>query len=643
MLCREGVHLSRSMTATCVIRDTLTTLILVSVVFFLVCGAEQKETKVEDTINAGRVRRGRNVGAFPLDNALFEALGDASFEVFVQKHFERHPRIVSLIPYLNTSGGEAATCESWIALLGINDETDLRNIIMKDLSVRPHAISHLLRDDDDSSGRGRPKSLSYGFGEDLTMVKSANGKDGELWTSILPFSSHNSNTSGRGGGRKMWHHVSGAFSDGFSLVMNMMESRTEPLHKLCMSIASLFGFVSNANVYFTPSPVVGEESNQGFEIHWDPMDSVIVQLAGTKEWEVWFPMIDLPLEHQRIKPKQAQVNRHAMHRAHQCEMLDRQGKINEQSLENYNGEDDDTCNNYDQLAELGFLAGQGKIDIVMQPCDVLYLPRGWIHAARTTTESSLHVTLGISTQAITFVDAVRDIISEFNRAARDMALRNPNPEDESAFALVGTVAPIDSIIGVEGPLLSCGDFLQGMLSAFTNTTEAVPTRRAFLISENVMEATNKTSKDRIDASRFEAERFIRWALEPEPTRLEKSLRLSMKYIVKAQSQHRDRNNQRHIGPVDPIIGSPSPGDQLLIWSRKLLRDKNMLNSLMGPMTYSLRALRQFITIGFNTDGTTNVEKAISNTLHRADIGRHSQQRTSRVALNLHSEIGNDEL
>ena len=50
------------------------------------------------------------------------------------------------------------------------------------------------------------------------------------------------------------------------------------------------------------------------------------------------------------------------------------------------------------------------IDTVLGPGDTLYLPRGWLHEARTSDVDSLHLTVGIN--VYTWLDAFRDALSD---------------------------------------------------------------------------------------------------------------------------------------------------------------------------------------------------------------------------------------
>lgn len=48
------------------------------------------------------------------------------------------------------------------------------------------------------------------------------------------------------------------------------------------------------------------------------------------------------------------------------------------------------------------------IDTVLNPGDALYLPRGWVHSARSEDTTSIHLTIGVS--ALTYFDVARAVV-----------------------------------------------------------------------------------------------------------------------------------------------------------------------------------------------------------------------------------------
>ena len=86
--------------------------------------------------------------------------------------------------------------------------------------------------------------------------------------------------------------------------------------------------------------------SQGFAVHHDTHDVLVLQVAGEKRWLLYEPLLELPLKHQRYSPALAH--------------------------------------------------GQPTDDLVLRAGDTLYLPRGWLHQAETSTTDSLHLTRSVS-------------------------------------------------------------------------------------------------------------------------------------------------------------------------------------------------------------------------------------------------------
>ncbi len=133
----------------------------------------------------------------------------------------------------------------------------------------------------------------------------------------------------------------------------------------------LFLAKCQVNLYLAPM------GGAGFPAHFDIADGFIVQCGGTKDWTIHedyvdqtsLPTADTPWEPERYKP-----------------------------------------------------LGSGK-SMVLQLGDVLYLPRGVMHAARCTDHHSLHLT--ISLESLTYADV---LLSEVRRLAHDVpALRSRIP------------------------------------------------------------------------------------------------------------------------------------------------------------------------------------------------------------------------
>jgi ribosomal protein L16 Arg81 hydroxylase len=110
------------------------------------------------------------------------------------------------------------------------------------------------------------------------------------------------------------------------------------------------GCTTYASAFVTPP---GE---QGLEHHWDQYLGLVVQLAGTKRWELWRPVVDAP-----TRDYQNSVRRW----------------------------------NPDWPAQWQESGPDLQVDLL--PGQVLVLPRGWVHNphSRESTKTSVHLTVVI--------------------------------------------------------------------------------------------------------------------------------------------------------------------------------------------------------------------------------------------------------
>ena len=130
--------------------------------------------------------------------------------------------------------------------------------------------------------------------------------------------------------------------DGATLVMDALNEREPRLRLLCRLLAQELSYRSQTNLYLTPP------KGQGFTPHWDNHDVFILQIHGSKHWKIekerrTFPAI----------------------------------------TESMSREDEERVMAPDAHA---FTLYKG---------DLIYIPRGFVHAAECGAKSSLHITLGI--------------------------------------------------------------------------------------------------------------------------------------------------------------------------------------------------------------------------------------------------------
>ena len=79
-------------------------------------------------------------------------------------------------------------------------------------------------------------------------------------------------------------------SGGATLVFSGCEEVHPPLRELCVSLEMLFHRRVVANLY------AGWRRDNGFDIHFDTQDVIILQVSGRKRWKVWGPTLTYPIE-----------------------------------------------------------------------------------------------------------------------------------------------------------------------------------------------------------------------------------------------------------------------------------------------------------------------------------------------------------
>ena len=190
-------------------------------------------------------------------------------------------------------------------------------------------------------------------------------------------------TSGGGVGAGIRDQVSddrvrSRFASGATIVLQGLHRTWSPIIDFSQSLAAELGHPVQVNAYITPP------GNQGFSAHYDVHDVFVLQIQGTKAWRVHAPVWVDPLRTQPWDERRDAVAKAAA----QPPLID-----------------SDVC------------AG-----------DVLYLPRGYIHAATAPSDRdvSIHLTVGIHTWTRAhLVDAALDEVRR--TLARQPELRTSLP------------------------------------------------------------------------------------------------------------------------------------------------------------------------------------------------------------------------
>ncbi|EOM76085.1 cupin [Rhodococcus rhodnii] len=170
------------------------------------------------------------------------------------------------------------------------------------------------------------------------------------------------------------------FASGATIVLQGLHRLWPPIIAFVGGLAVELGHPVQTNAYITPP------DNRGFDPHYDVHDVFVLQVSGRKHWLVHDPVHPDPLADQPWTDHRAAVEARA--------------------------------------------AEPAAIDAVLAPGDALYLPRGWIHSARSLGETSVHLTVGVS--AFTQLDVVRALLTALGdraelRASLPMGLDTADP------------------------------------------------------------------------------------------------------------------------------------------------------------------------------------------------------------------------
>jgi ribosomal protein L16 Arg81 hydroxylase len=132
------------------------------------------------------------------------------------------------------------------------------------------------------------------------------------------------------------------FADGYTIVMDGIEQYVRRIGTLARSLEVELNFPTQVNAYITPP------QSSGLVPHYDDHDVLVVQIQGSKSWHLYVGA-DRP--------------------AHEIQR-DTEKAVAPESL-------------------------PAPTDLLLEAGDVLYVPRGRVHAAQTLAEPSVHLTIGI--------------------------------------------------------------------------------------------------------------------------------------------------------------------------------------------------------------------------------------------------------
>lgn len=169
------------------------------------------------------------------------------------------------------------------------------------------------------------------------------------------------------------------YAQGKTVVIMTMQQRWMPVATLCRGLEALFHCPVHANMYLTP------EKAQGFAAHFDPHEVLVLQLEGSKHWRLYDRARAFPLMDERFDMSRDKI-------------------------------------------------GQPR-EVFLEPGDLLYIPRGFVHEAFTQEGASLHLTVGINVYR--WADLLHEAVDAVAR--RDERFRGSLPPG----AFRGPGAPAD--------------------------------------------------------------------------------------------------------------------------------------------------------------------------------------------------------
>jgi ribosomal protein L16 Arg81 hydroxylase len=155
-----------------------------------------------------------------------------------------------------------------------------------------------------------------------------------------------------------------AYRKGATLILSSLQDRWPAVRALHDELAAALGGPVNVNAYLTPP------NSAGFSMHYDTHDVFVLQTAGSKKWRIRHPPVVLPLKTQAFTKEKVIASP-------------------------------------DQ-------ASDPHPEVVLAQGDLLYIPRGFLHAAQSGDSASLHLTVGVFPPLLgpTLVSAVQAAVEQ---------------------------------------------------------------------------------------------------------------------------------------------------------------------------------------------------------------------------------------
>ncbi|MFE2159889.1 JmjC domain-containing protein [Streptomyces lydicus] len=167
-------------------------------------------------------------------------------------------------------------------------------------------------------------------------------------------------------------------AEGASLVIDAIDELHEPVSDLAQHLESWLHTHVQINAYASWS------AQEGFGTHWDDHDVIVVQVEGSKHWRLYGPTRIAPMHRDTAQPEPPPE--------------------------------------------------QPIADLVLEPGDVLYLPRGWWHAvAADQGVRSLHLTCGLTPHTgADLIGWLSEMLRDSEQVRADLPL-HAGPEAQVAY------------------------------------------------------------------------------------------------------------------------------------------------------------------------------------------------------------------
>lgn len=168
-------------------------------------------------------------------------------------------------------------------------------------------------------------------------------------------------------------------NDGGSISLRSLERMVPAVAEMYREVRAETGYGVHANAYLTPAGA------QGLKYHFDPYLTLVLQLHGRKTWPLHPPIMTNPVQQFGIFRGWTDEQRHRL--------------ANTPPAQSY----------------------------TLQPGDVFWLPRGWIHSPYTEGhDTSLHITLAVKERTYWWLAAqlAQDVLQ---RALPDPQMREELP------------------------------------------------------------------------------------------------------------------------------------------------------------------------------------------------------------------------